>query len=109
MKSRLVITCALIGSLLAPVVSHAVDADSDRARPMTFVKDSAITAKVKAKLAAEHLGSLAQVRVDTDRKGHVFLSGTVGSQSEADKAVSIAHETDGVTAVSNSIQIKKGE
>jgi hyperosmotically inducible protein len=109
MKSKLAITCVMIGSMLAPVIAHATDSDSDRAHPVTFVKDSVITTKVKAKLAAEHPASLAQIKVDTDRKGHVFLSGTVGSQADADKAVSIATATDGVTAVSSTIRVKKDD
>ena len=106
MKSRLAIACVMIGSLLAPVVVQAADSDADRAHPVTFVKDSAITAKVKAKLAAEKLSSLAHIKVDTDRKGQVFLSGTASSQAEADKAVSVAQATDGVTGVTSSIQVK---
>ncbi len=57
---------------------------------MTFVKDSAITTKVKAKLAAEKINSLVHIKVDTDSNGVVVLSGIVRIQKEADKAVSIA-------------------
>ena len=40
------------------------------------MKDSAITAKIKAKLADEHVSSLAKVHVDTDASGMVYLSGS---------------------------------
>lgn len=93
-------------ALIAPMASHAADGDVDRTHPITFVKDSAITAKVKAKLAAEKIRSLAHVSVDTDANGMVVLSGTVRSEREAEKAVQIAKETDGVTSVTSNLRVK---
>jgi len=107
MKTKLAASCIVIATLLAPFAAHAEDSDSDRTHPTTFVKDSAITAKIKTKLAAEKLSSLAHIKVDTDAKGAVFLSGKARTQEEADKAASIAHGTEGVTSVKNTIQIKK--
>ena len=72
----------------------------------TFVQDSMITSKVKAKLASEQISTLAKIKVDTDNKGVVVLSGNVKSQEEADKAVQIAQNTEGVTLVQNMLQIK---
>lgn len=109
MKTQLATTCLVIGALLAPTVALAQDQDSDRMHPMTYVKDSAITAKVKAKLAEEKMSSLAHVKVDTDKKGAVVLSGNVRSQEEADKAVSIARGTEGVTSVTNKLKIRKDD
>jgi hyperosmotically inducible protein len=94
------------GSLLAPIAARAADSDADRAHPEAFVKDSAITTKVKAKLAAENMSSLAHIRVDTDRNGIVVLSGTAHSQAPIDKAVAIARGTEGVTSVQNHIKVK---
>ena len=71
MKIKLATTCFVIGALLAPVAALAADGDSDRTHPMTFVKDSVITAKIKAKLAEEKMSSLAHIKVDTDSKGAV--------------------------------------
>ena len=93
-------------ALGVPLASHAADGDTDRTHPITFVKDSAITAKVKAKLAAEKLHTLAHVRVDTDAKGMVVLSGTVRSEREAQKAVQIAKNTEGVTSVTSNLRVK---
>lgn len=107
MKTQLATTCFVVGALLAPIAAHAEDPDSDRMHPMTYAKDSAITAKIKAKLADEKISSLTKIKVDTDSKGAVVLSGTVTSQAEADKAVSIAHETEGVTSVKSKLRIKK--
>lgn len=109
MKATLATTSFVIGTLLAPVAAHAADQDSDRTHPMTFVKDSVITTKVKAKLAEEKMSSLVHVRVDTDAKGVVVLRGTVKTQEEADKAVSIARGAEGVTSVTSKIRVKKAK
>ena len=109
MKIKLATTCFVIGALLAPVAALAADGDSDRTHPMTFVKDSVITAKIKAKLAEEKISSLAHIKVDTDNKGAVVLRGNAKTQEEAVKAVSIARETEGVTSVKSNIRIKKDD
>lgn len=105
-KSNLAVTCAIVGALLAPVLSYAQDADVDRSHPKAFVKDSEITTKVKSKLAAQHLTSVARIHVDTDADGVVWLSGTAKSQEEIDRAVSIARGTERVVAVKNELTVK---
>jgi len=108
MKTKLLTACLVVGVLAAPIaVRAAEDADSDRAHPAAFVKDSVITTKIKAKLAADKMRSLADVHVDTDRNGVVVLSGNVRNQQAADAAVSLARKTEGVTSVQNKIKIKK--
>lgn len=110
MKNKFAITCLIVGAALAPIVSHAgEDADVDRSHPKAFVKDSAITTKIKAKMAAQHLTSLARIHVDTDASGVVWLSGTARSQEEIDKAVSIARDTEHVVAVNSELTIKKDD
>lgn len=106
MKLKLATACFVIGTLMVPAAVFAADSDSDRAHPMTFVKDSIITTKIKAKLADEKLSTLKHIKVDTDAKGAVVLRGRVKNQGEADKAVSIARETEGVTSVKSDIRIK---
>lgn len=107
MKTSLLTTLLVAGTLFGPVVALAADnQDTDRSHAKTFVKDSAITTKVKTKLAAEHITSLAKIHVDTDQDGVVWLSGTAHSQAEVDKAVSIARETEHVKAVHNEITVK---
>lgn len=105
MRTGFIASCFVVGTLLIPVASNA--ADSTSAQPMTFVTDSMITSKIKAKLAAEKLSSLAQIKVDTDSKGAVVLSGNVKTQQEADRALAIARSTEGVTSVTSNIQIRK--
>jgi hyperosmotically inducible protein len=97
----------LAGALLLPAISHSADdQDADRAHPKAFIKDSAITTKVKAKLAADKVSSLAKIHVDTDANGVVWLSGTANSQAQLDKAISIARNTENVRDVKSSVKIK---
>ena len=108
MKISLAGTCFVLGSFLIPVIALA-DADTDRTHPMTYVKDSAITTKVKTKLAEEKMGSLIHIGVDTDAKGAVVLSGKAKTQNDADKAVTIARNTEGVTSVTSTIVVKQDD
>ena len=107
MKYKLATTCFVIGSVLAPVAAYAADSNKERSKPVTFVKDSVITTKIKTKLAAEHLGSAKHIKVDTDKNGVVWMSGTANSQEEADKAVAIARDTEGVKSVNSHIKVRK--
>jgi hyperosmotically inducible protein len=107
MKYKLATSCFVIGAVLAPVVAYAQDSDTDRSKPTHFVNDSVITTKIKTKLAAEHLGSAKHIRVDTDKNGVVWMSGTANSQDEVDKAVAIARNTDGVKSVNSHIKVQK--
>lgn len=72
-----------------------------------YFKNTVITSKIKAKPAEEKLASAMHIQVDTDNKGLglVTLSGTARTQEEADKAVSIARNVEGVAAVENKIDV----
>ncbi len=110
MNTKLVTTCLLAGALMLPIAGYtadrSADSDTDRSAPKAFVKDSIITTKIKAELFEERMSSLLHIRVDTDKKGVVVLSGTAENQNAADKAVSIARKVKGVTSVQNNIKIK---
>jgi len=109
MKVKLATVCVVIGTLFVPLAVQAQDtsSDGDRTHPVTFVKDSVITTKIKAKLADEKMSSLAHIKVNTHSKGAVVLSGRVRNQEEADRAVAIARDTEGVTAVQSHLRFKK--
>jgi len=110
MKTKLALASLIVSGLLIPVLGYSADdQDRDRQHPSAFVKDSAITAKVKSKLAAEHTGSLAQIHVDTDANGIVVLSGSARSQEQINKAVSIARNTEDVRGVKNELIVKKDD
>jgi len=98
--------CIVIATVLAPVAAFAADGDSDRANPKLFVKDSAITTKIKPKLASEHLGSLKHIQVDTDQNGVVWMTGTANSQDEI-MALAIARNNEGVKTVKADIKVQK--
>ena len=106
MKSKLAIAGLIAGTLFVSPLIQAEDQDQDRAHPKTFVKDSAITTKIKAKLAAEKLSSVAKIHVDTDANGVVWLSGTANSQDQIDKAIAIARSTENVRDVKSSLTVK---
>ena len=109
MKTKIATACFIIGSLFVSVAATARDSDSDRTHPMTFVKDSVITTKIKAKLTEEKIYSMTHVHVDTDARGSVVLSGTVRNNEQEDRAIYIAKNTEGVTSVKNDLRIKKDD
>jgi hyperosmotically inducible protein len=74
-------------------------------RTATAMSDTAITAKVKAGLAAEPDLSALAIKVETE-KGVVMLSGFVESKAEADRAEKLAKGVDGVTRVKSTIKVK---
>ena len=110
MKRETATALIIIGVLLGPAVAlSGEDSDVDRSHPKAYVKDSAITTKIKTKLAAEHITSLGNIHVDTDANGVVWLHGTAHTQEAADRAVAIARETEGVKSVNSRITVKKDD
>ena len=95
MKSLILSTAIALGA--ASAMSVAV-ADTDTG---TYVSDSVITTKVKAQLAAKHMSTLTKIKVDTDRDGVVWLSGTAPTKDASDLAEMITKNTDGVRSVHN--------
>ncbi|MCI0745628.1 MAG: BON domain-containing protein, partial [Verrucomicrobia subdivision 3 bacterium] len=66
------------------------------------------TAVIKGKLLKEPGLSSLSINVDTT-DGLVTLSGTVPSHEEVAKAVRLAMETEGVTKVVSTLQVKPGK
>jgi hyperosmotically inducible periplasmic protein len=105
MKTLMLSACVAVGTACAmAAIADAPDADNTTVG--TYVKDSAITTKVKAKLAEKHLSTLTRISVDTDKDGVVWLSGTAPTKDAKDLAEMITKATDGVTAVHNEIVIQ---
>jgi len=102
MNTKMIGTCLIAGALILPTAGYAADSDTGR----TFVKDSVITTKVKAELAAAKPSTLVKVSVDTDNAGVVVLTGTAKTQADKDRAESITRNIKGVTTVENNIQVK---
>jgi hyperosmotically inducible protein len=106
MKKPALLSIAMASLLAISSVAFADDMDVDRSHPKAFVKDSAITTKIKTKLAAEHITSLGRIRVDTDADGIVWLSGTARTPEAIERAESLARETDGVRGVKNHLTVR---
>ena len=70
------------------------------------VDDSTITASVKTKLAADKIGSLTRIDVDTTRQV-VSLNGIVDSSEQKARAEQLASQVSGVKKVNNNLQIQK--
>lgn len=76
-----------------------------RASVGEYIDDTAITARVKAALAADPELKAREINVET-YKGTVQLSGFVSSSDDVAKAAKLARETKGVDQVKNSILVK---
>jgi hyperosmotically inducible protein len=70
-----------------------------------YVSDTWITTKIKTSLAKDSVVKATEVNVETF-KGAVQLTGFVTSKAAMDQAVIIAENIDGVTSVTNGMQIK---
>ena len=68
------------------------------ARAQDTLNEAALTTNIKAKMALDDTVKASAINVTT-HGSTVTLSGTVRSQSEHDKAMSLAKETEGVTQV----------
>ena len=100
---KTLVHAALMVAGAATTMSVVADDMSDSG---VYVKDSVLTTKVKTKLIAKHPTTLNNVRVDTDKDGIVWLSGTVPTKDDSHTAEMIAKETDGVRGVKNRISVE---
>ena len=82
--------------------TNTVEGAAERAG--TAVGDAAITSAVKAKFLADSSVSGLKIDVDT-ANGVVTLTGNVKSKAEADRAVMMARNTEGVTSVVNNLRV----
>ena len=88
----------------AVMVLLALGACSSTRTPGTQVDDAAITAAVKAKLAAD--GDINPFNIDVDtNEGVVTLQGRVEKEAARTKAEQLARETDGVKRVINLVKV----
>lgn len=112
MKTRLVLSCAVVFSLAGLVpLSVTADPAPGMSGPATkvVIEDSAITSSIKARLDADHAGGFGSIRVDTEDHGVVTLEGEARTQDAANRAIAIAKSTDGVREVRSEIEIEKDD
>ena len=77
---------------------------TDKRTAGTQLDDSSISASVKAELIRDDLVEGRNIDVDTI-DGHVILTGVVVSELQANRAVEIAQQFEGVKSVRNNLQI----
>jgi len=70
------------------------------------VSDSALTAKIKSKMALDDHVEARDINIDTSAT-IVTLTGIVKSNDERDRAVRLARDTEGVTKVVDRLQVRK--
>jgi len=103
MKFSKLASLTIAAALAVPLASFAADKPAGPTK--TWVKDSVVTTKIKAQLAASKVSSLAVVHVDTDADGFVLLTGKVTNSAEKDRAEAIAKAVDGVKSVDNQLTV----
>lgn len=97
----------LIGGLLASLLILASSPTLGNSKAGNFIEDSAITAAVKAKFAADEIVSASNIHVETN-KGTVSLKGDTKSHTEANRAVELAFSAPGVVEVDTSKLMVQG-
>ena len=100
--NRLASVAAVAALFALPLAGHAQQSAG------TLMKDSAITAKIKAEQAADSTVRATSINVETDNAGVVTLSGSARSQAEIDRAVQLAKGVQGVTRVTNNMTLAGG-
>lgn len=110
-KAILTVVCSSVALMLV----SACDGNKGDASVMapattsvgTEIDDSVVTTKVKSALLSDPEVKSLDIKVET-RKGEVMLSGFVGNQAQAERAIQVARGTAGVKLVSNKMDLKDG-
>ena len=84
---------------LRPTATHAAEALGDR------MSDSALTAKIKSKMALDDHVNARAINVDTSGSV-VTLRGNVLSKAQRDRALRLARDTAGVRDVVDRLQVR---
>jgi osmotically-inducible protein OsmY len=91
--------------LLAAAVLATAGCAGTPTRVGEVIEDSVITTKVKAAFVNDPVVKAREVHVDTVQ-GEVLLTGFVNTPTEANQAVAIARNIQGVRSVRNNIRIR---
>ena len=106
LNTKPVLTLALAAALVATLgATSGCAVARDQQTAGSYVDDTALTTRVKAKFAADPTVSAMSISVET-LKGTVQLSGFAKSADERSVAEKLARETSGVVAVRNDIVVK---
>jgi hyperosmotically inducible periplasmic protein len=100
------VTCIIAAAVAAAVVTTTGCAVArDQQTVGSYIDDSTLTTRVKAKFAEDPIVSAMSISVET-LKGEVQLSGFAKSPDEKSKAEVLARNTSGVQSVRNSIVVR---
>jgi hyperosmotically inducible periplasmic protein len=102
MKMRQPLVAAM--TAVALLASAGCTVMRDQQSVGTYVDDSVITSRVKARLAEDKIVSALVLSVETF-KGVVQLSGVAKTEAERSTAEKLARETAGVVGVQNNIRV----
>lgn len=102
MKTVLLALAMAIGS----VMSTGCAVTSGQSSVGEFVDDATVTTRVKARFAQDQQVSAMRIGVET-LNGTVQLTGFATSQTEKDKAATIARAVPGVRNVQNNIVVRQ--
>jgi hypothetical protein len=91
-------------SLIVAAAALAAPSHSESRTVGRVIDDTAITAEIKARLAADRLSNLTRIEVRTD-DGIVTLSGVVDEQERVARAAQIASSVGGVKGIVNRIHV----
>jgi osmotically-inducible protein OsmY len=93
--------------LASSLVMTAGGCAGTRTRETTgqYVDDSVITNKIRAAILGEPGLKSTEIGIETF-KGRVQLSGFVSQRSDIDSAIRLARNVDGVSSVTNDLQLK---
>jgi len=97
----------VVDMISARAASGAGDAPDPSRTIGEVVTDSGITMSVKTKLLDDPQVKGLKIDVDT-REGIVYLTGSVGSDAEKEKAIQLAKDIKGVLEVKANLTIEKG-
>ena len=98
-----ILAALLVGTLLITAAGCAATRTHEATGQ--YVDDSVITGKVKAAILHEPGLKVSEINVETF-KGQVQLSGFVSHRGDMDSAINVARNVDGVTKVTNDMQVK---
>ena len=84
-------------------IGEHVATGANRAQQMAA--DAALTAKIKSKMALDDTVEAASIDVDTTART-VTLTGSVESQAQHERALSLARETEGVATVIDRLTVR---
>ena len=96
----------VVDMIAARRASGSGDAPEPDRTVSEVITDSGITMSVKTRLLDDPLVKGLRIDVDT-REAVVFLTGSVGSEAEKEKAIQLAKETKGVREVKANLTLQK--